>query len=101
MEPNYCPEISARSYHYTLRNKLEDRRSQIFVEGPNPYTGSRAVTFRPKGTQTDRQMDTTKIAFRDCVNPPKLRIKQTRETVLEYYSLSIFSAMNFWEHSFI
>ena len=69
MEPKGCPEMSARNYHYTLRNKPEDRRSQIFIECLNPSPGSRTVTFRPKGTQMDRQMDTTKIAFCNCVNP--------------------------------
>jgi len=61
MEPKCFPETSAENCRYTLRNKPEDCRSQIFVAGLQPSTGTRAVTCRPKGTQTDRQTHTAKI----------------------------------------
>jgi hypothetical protein len=32
MGPTDCPEISARDYHYTLRNSLEERSSQTTLQ---------------------------------------------------------------------
>jgi len=71
MEPKGRPETSAK----TLRKISEDRRSQIFIEVLNPSNGSRSVTCRTKGMQTDRQTDTTEIDFCDCVITPKWFIK--------------------------